>query len=525
MSEDDLAWVKADAEECLLGLLETNQHEEFHGFVDGCMVAVRAADASKLPTPSFIVRGTQVKSDEQKSLRRHMKRLLFAAGGASQISSGVSGGRLKGIAWLKTTPLKLAMKRKVSCPACVGVGTLTLDGPDDLYFACACGHSDVYGTDAAPDQYQFATLPPICHCSFCSKESSDFIKFLRNAFVSGQSLVVASLDEWKERIRTANAQCQLSVPGDEKMRRDYALRKNDVGKSLRRILSMAPSDGEEFVLFAAQSVESDFSTKAKKLQSLNQLVTSAKRNGLLYEYVTHPEFDAKTVDDAFVRATYLLLQLDRDNPAQGAGSVPFRFSTEEWSRRVYELLIHGPDNEEVQPVLRIYDSCVTITVGGYACPVFTLNPSTGCILGTELVSHSQAAYYLNHHFLWQALEPAIGNTSPGRGAPLFNSITEGRAYERLIAENPRCIVIPNRLLAQIVGRPAMKDIVAAFDSSDRFYLYTCEIDYAVYSADGQLIFAEEVQRGGHHDNPEWIRKDALKRAALGLAGIELKESF
>jgi len=54
---------------------------------------------------------------------------------------------------------------------------------------------------------------------------------------------------------------------------------------------------------------------------------------------------------------------------------------------------------------------------------------------------------------------------------------------------------------------------------------SAEIDFAVYSGDGGLLFVEELQRGDHHNLPEWIWKDAVKRKVLQLAGIPLRESF
>ena len=69
------------------------------------------------------------------------------------------------------------------------------------------------------------------------------------------------------------------------------------------------------------------------------------------------------------------------------------------------------------------------------------------------------------------------------------------------------------------------EIAPAFDADDRTYLFNCEVDFAVYDSEGTILFVEEMQRGDHHDTAEWMRKDALKRAALGLAGIPFRESF
>lgn len=57
------------------------------------------------------------------------------------------------------------------------------------------------------------------------------------------------------------------------------------------------------------------------------------------------------------------------------------------------------------------------------------------------------------------------------------------------------------------------------------YAKDAEIDFAEYNEDGHLLFVEELQRGDHHNSPEWIWKDAVKRKVLQLAAIPLRECF
>ena len=82
--------------------------------------------------------------------------------------------------------------------------------------------------------------------------------------------------------------------------------------------------------------------------------------------------------------------------------------------------------------------------------------------------------------------------------------------------------MPNRALRQIIK---VDDLRAHFKPDDLRYLRYCEVDMALYDAEGNIVCVEEVQRGDHHNDPEWIRKDALKRRALALACIPFIESF
>jgi hypothetical protein len=56
-------------------------------------------------------------------------------------------------------------------------------------------------------------------------------------------------------------------------------------------------------------------------------------------------------------------------------------------------------------------------------------------------------------------------------------------------------------------------------------LKNCEIDFAVYDSRGNFLFAEELQRGDHHNDSDWIRKDKLKKDAFLAANLLLIWTF
>jgi hypothetical protein len=124
-------------------------------------------------------------------------------------------------------------------------------------------------------------------------------------------------------------------------------------------------------------------------------------------------------------------------------------------------------------------------------------------------------YILNPYFLAGPTTPRseIG-PSGNRSLPrLFASNVEANAYSRMPTES---IIVPSRLLRHTIDLAALK---AHFSSTDMAYLRTSVLDFVTYDRDGFVLAAEEVQRGEHHNSPEWVRKDALKRRALELSGV------
>ncbi|WP_322881113.1 hypothetical protein [Pandoraea sputorum] len=523
LREDDLLLVAQQSKDQIERIIGKDRTEELATFLSASSVVSRTVDAKAVPTPSFIVVDRKPKSDDQRTLRRLLKRWLYCVGGLGDVQSGLADKRVKAFSWLHSTDLSIDSQRSVRCFACGSEGCLTVHSEQKMVFKCECGHWADYERDVRPSS-PFDDLSSTCKCAYCLMQRERFATGLRHTLSTAEPMVLAHLREWAGAVDSENAlSFEKSLPSDEDMRRDYLVERNNVGKSLRSILALNPKDGADFLGCVERMVTSSSSHRAAH-STIKKIVNDAKRRRLIYEVTTVDRFDVTDAASAFARAASLFFGGKR-----GGGTLRTERGTDAPNPllvEVYEILFHRPV-AELRDAIRIFDSCVTLQLGERRLLLFDDIDRYGTIFSTRLQTTTDVSYVINPYFSSGIVGRAevATNAAPSAGA-LFNSVTEGRAYARIVMENSGAIVVPNRLLVQVVGRQRMKtEIAPAFDADDRTYLFNCEVDFAVYDSEGTILFVEEMQRGDHHDTAEWMRKDALKRAALGLAGIPFRESF
>lgn len=523
LSDDELLRIASQTRRQLEDLVNKQCAEELATFLAAGRDVSRQVDGKEIPRPSFIIVDRKPKSDYQRALRSLLKRWLYCVGGVEQVRSGLADRRIKAFSWLLSAELSIGLERNVRCPACEMSGKLTLHTAKRVAFACACGHWDDYESDASPSTL-LDDLPLICNCAFCQQQKNDFAQKLRNILAHAESTIADSSRKWAGELdlRYASARTR-SVPDEEDMRRDYLVGRDNISKSLRSILALRPKAGDDF-LECVERVVAPQSGHRSVRTAVSQLLAEARKHKIVYGFAAVDRTDVHDMAEAFACEASLFFSVER-----GCGTLRTERNAPTPNQQlldVYAMLVDRPVSE-LQEAIEIHDSCVTMHIDGYRVFLFDELNRYGTILSTRLRAAERVSYAINPYFI-SGLNAHSGELASiaTSTANLFNSKTEGKAYARLVMENPGSIVVPNRLLVQVIGRQKMKDEIAvAFDSKDRTYLFSCEVDFAVYDGEGRILYVEEMQRGEHHDDSEWIRKDALKRAALGLAGIPFRESF
>ncbi|MEV8645954.1 hypothetical protein, partial [Mesorhizobium ciceri] len=91
------------SEDQIKRIIGKDRTEELATFLSASSVVSRTVDAKAVPTPSFIVIDRKPKSDEQRTLRRLLKRWLYCVGGLGDVQSGLADRRVKAFSWLHST--------------------------------------------------------------------------------------------------------------------------------------------------------------------------------------------------------------------------------------------------------------------------------------------------------------------------------------------------------------------------------------------------------------------------------------
>jgi hypothetical protein len=523
LSDMDISRVESESRRQLEERIDASSRDGLNAFLEAARNVVVQRETKGIAVPPFIVLDRKPKSEEQKLLRALLKRWLYSTGGIGQVHSGLAAKRVKAFTWLASTDLSIALERPVQCPACESQGALTLHTTTRMAFRCQCGHRDEIETDAIKPKASIVRPADVCTCAFCQQRNRDFAVTLRRILAEAEPAMAARATQWAQALdsRTKIARSS-SVPDREGMRRDYLVQQNNISASLRGILAMTPKDGEDFRRCVDQMLESRRSNgplhKARR-----QIIDEAVKRKLLYGYRAIHHTDVDDLAKSFASEAHIFY-----STSNSLGTISTSYDTknsEAKLRALHEMLFHGPISE-LQQAIELQDTGVVVRLNSCKISLFD-ELDHGTIFSTQIRSSEGIAYVLNPYFISGLSGPVHEPKGTSISSQnLFNSLTEKRAYVRLTMENPGSVVVPNRLLIQVIGRQRMKsDIAPAFDQKDQAYLFKCELDFAVYDIEGNLLFVEEMQRGPHHNHAEWIRKDALKRAALGLAGIPFRESY
>ncbi|WP_434292029.1 hypothetical protein [Clostridium botulinum] len=105
---------------------------------------------------------------------------------------------------------------------------------------------------------------------------------------------------------------------------------------------------------------------------------------------------------------------------------------------------------------------------------------------------------------------------------IFKSDPEANKY--IIFKNiyKDYIILPNYKMRQMIN---LECIAQLLSKKEYEYLSGCELDFTICDKEGYIVKVIELQKGGHHNDPEWIWKDNTKKKACGILGIEFEEDY
>jgi hypothetical protein len=508
-------------------LVGEEKRKEIEQYVNAFNNAKKWRERNIVPIPSAVVKNNTGKrmTDDQREIRTSIKNLLYLSPGPKGTGELLGERLTKGTGWLVSIDSELGFEKPMQCPVCSKQGVLYIAKESLFQFRCdGCGHS--YGR--FPQQYSYingsfidqklSKIVEPCVCQFCKTQKETLAACIRAVLVEHEAEIFRRYNEWR---------CSLSAytgvfPDNLQMLRDYELNKNSIGKTLRAILDLKPTSGEDLLKCAEMYCESNNGDVYKILkESFNKKIA--------YRNVTYNAIEAQSLRDILAYIERVKVDgrwLFGDQPED---SIHLMSITDQLLNAPLHVIAESLYVTEMEIVIiskmmtsyRGFDSVNFYSSYGsnynecLARAVFRARQTNNITINP---------YYINPPELRVVTSDVTPVDLPRLGR-LFNSQTELNAYRRLTSEYADCLIIPNRLLRQVLGFDSLNAIRTHFSQEENNYLWKCEVDLVVYDQDGNLLRVEEIQRGDHHNNQEWVRKDALKRKALALAGVFLTESF
>lgn len=335
---------------------------------------------------------------------------------------------------------------------------------------------------------------PTCGCPLCLAMQAEFT-------AEAIPVVEQALDNLRRGLQQFCADplahchhspARVPYPGDIEADRDYLQYRDRMSHSLREVLSYRPQSAEDFERCLARCLEKwrehgKFNRgRPAPVPRHDKLIDEARRLRVLYV-----SDDATSLTEGHLAEQPDLMAV----------------------RKLCDAVLADPEH-----------AIGYLNIPRWRRTTRTINPSYQVLIPScHHVLGVIRRTWLNPFYVTRGQTATPTVRAPATSAlPLYRTEAEQATHDRLVQENPSHLVVPHRLLRQIVSKEVLEE---HFNSTERNYLFNCELSFAVYDSKGRFCFAVEARSGGHHDTAEWQLKDGLKRRAMELAGLELRESF
>ena len=492
--------------------------QEVESFCQAVATAKTSRESKAIPRPDILGGNPprkQVEPDERERRKIIVRWIyLLACGEVSRSDDDGVLRRFRAFSWTNWDDIDLGIKYEAACPSCHGNGTIhlsNLENPSSLSFSCThCGHR--YG----PSEARELRKETSCDCARCRELKHVLLENIRGLFRDNEGATLIRYGRWRKSVADGSG----AWPAQIDMLRHYELNKDNLTKDLRAILNLKPTNFEEFLDCLAMYSESIGGNP-------RSILDAAQKMKLIYERMN--SFASSADSMAELLHSSLRMELEHRGARWDRHEITWRTAG---SEKMVAALLGGSNvsdaifvrNDSIWIDLAS-DNLMSPPVAAYALlfsPEGTEGFSGGALAGTIQPTDS-SEYQLNPYFLPGAVKSGQLPFEPNRNQPnLFKSPPENNGAIRLATEFPDHWIVPNRLMRQIVDLDALK---THFEPKAMTYLWACEVDFAVYNEDGVIVLVEELQRGKHHNDKEWIWKDGVKRRALELSRVSFRESF
>lgn len=311
-----------------------------------------------------------------------------------------------------------------------------------------------------------------CSCDKCKSKREKLnkdLEIIKNRWVTEST---TELYQLAQEINNEN-KIDVKTITEKQLKNYYLINKNNLDKTTREILSMKPESYEEVLEIVDQMVESKFYNN--KEQILKNLI------------------DTKVIYKEPFIGNETSISLDEFNTFVNDA---VEYVTKDFARQLVFILFEFAKSE--------------IIIGNAT----SITKNLKKIYKTQ----DEIRYVLNPYFLQNTNAEQLNISEYN----VLKSNAEMCVLSDLMSRYPDYLVLPNYPLNQMLNINNFKDF---FEKSELRYLKYCVYDFVIIDKDGYVAKVVECQKGKHHNDKEWIKKDYLKRKILELSKIDFEEVF
>lgn len=380
---------------------------------------------------------------------------------------------------------------KLNCPLCNNEGSVSIESNSKKKrtFVChSCGHTHKTFEEENKNKKSYV----YCDCTYCKNVKIE----LRNHY---NNLVLNNLKECEDIIKELPV--FLDKVEDETMKRHFILQTPNLCKDTRQIIGMNPKDIDDLT-----NIKKDIAEKTEYLDAEKYLESIDKKlvdKNIIYEYFERKE----SIDPYELLWSSMGVANYRGNDAY------------HYSKSINKLLYDINNNEDFFENLRDDNSYYFNYYLSWWTPV-KMDPDLSISISKEDIKEHcyDKKFMLNPYFFKKDIvvndKKNINLKSPGEESMysvLLNLYPSSEGYK--ILTNPR--------LSEYID---MEYIYFLLQEEKANYVSRCYVDFLILKNEVPYK-VYELQKGKHHNDKEWIRKDRIKKGACLLSGLEFEEYY
>lgn len=409
--------------------------------------------------------------------------------------------KLLGLNRIKKENYIIPAKISIQCKKCNNNGSIYTYNYefDSMDYKCDCCNNTEDMKNFHGYGYNYRILRN-CSCKDCDALRRKIFNFyrsnIRNLIYEIKQNIIKEYDNYEE-----------FKPNNAVMERDFKLYSTCLSKNIREVLFYKPTTKEQLFKIIQELEARNRRYSRKEYDILNEL----SENRVIYNTTmkVNREKFIKNIDNLIVNNVISIRRKSSD------------VRNLDEKKCILNELIDTIEKCTYENFYRIHKNELFFELNDY---YINMERTLRNCLSIDM-EHNYLNYdiMINHFYFDQ--DNLIGRSKKANKKLIINqfkSEAEKCEYINLKNKYENCIVLPNIKLIKLINLEKIKE----FFTADEFvYLKGCIVDFAICDLEGEVFKIVELQKGAHHNEKEWIKKDGLKARAASICGIDFIEKY
>ncbi len=377
------------------------------------------------------------------------------------------------------------MQVYTECKICGKESTIFINSynnNEDILFKCNnCKHEEM--------RHKEYIFPIKCECERCKKLNNNFFDTVKNNFNN----LVEGIEEQAEEFYN---KAEVEEIVDREMEMDYKIYRSEMKRDIREIMSYNPKDKKELLILI------------HKLSERNEMYNKKYK-----DEITEKLFK--------LRIIYKVREKENLNVMKS--EVVNRFIHEYYGNtdNPIEVILHFLNEcntlQQFKDVVKYINDRMCFEIGGKKYD-FLLDGDMMCASSYD-PRYKDSIIINKYYFMNSSLKHSYDRKHLSN---IFNSEKEKSIYIMLKNEYNRFIVYPNCKADSIIDTEKIQKYI---NEEEYNYLKNCYFNFVILDLDGNPLKIIQLQKGKHHNEKQWIKKDNIKRKICEFTGIEFEEMY